>query len=168
MLRGAALGPPVVQRCVLETLRLNPASPVAWRRATADITLRSGRTLPEGALVELDLRAANADPDVFGADAASFNPDRVLPNGVQPWGHSFGGGMHACIGMELDGGIHAGSADDQEHVYGTVTLMVAALLEAGVRPDPDEPPTQDRTSSRPNFERYPVVFDPAARHQESA
>lgn len=157
-----------VQRCVLETLRLNPASPVAWRRAQAPITLRSGRTVPEGALVELDLRAANADPAVFGPDAASFDPDRELPDGVQPWGHSFGGGTHACIGMELDGGVHSGSADDQEHVYGTVTLMVVALLEAGVRPDPDEPPTEDRASSRPNFERYPVVFDPAARtaHEE--
>ncbi|NWJ72622.1 cytochrome P450 [Pseudonocardia sp. ICBG1122] len=152
-----------VQRCVLETLRLNPASPVAWRRATAEVTLRSGRLLPEGALVELDLRAANADPAVFGADAAGFEPDRDLPDGVPPWGHSFGGGMHACIGMELDGGVHSATSADQEHVYGTVTLMVAALLAAGVRPDPDEPPTEDRSSSRPNFERYPVVFDPTTR-----
>ncbi|MBP2366557.1 cytochrome P450 [Pseudonocardia parietis] len=158
-----------VQRCVLETLRLNPASPVAWRRVMADVTLRNGRALPSGSLVELDLRAANTDPAVFGPDAAAFDPDRVLPDGVAPWGHSFGGGMHACIGMELDGGVVAGSsADGEENVYGTVTLMVAALLEAGVRPDPDEPPTEDRSSSRPNFERYPVVFDPAARvaHEE--
>lgn len=152
-----------VQRCVLETLRLNPASPVAWRRAQADVTLRDGRTIPEGALVELDLRAANADPAVFGPGAASFDPDRALPEGVPPWGHSFGGGMHACIGMELDGGVHSDSGDDAEHVYGTVTLMVAALLAAGVAPDPDDPPVEDRGSSRTNFERYPVVFDPAAR-----
>ena len=99
-----------LQRCVLETLRLHPASPVAWRRAMARIELRSGVVLPEGALVEFDLEAANTDPQVWGPDATRFDPDRVLPEGVPPWGHSFGGGMHACIGMELDGGVHVAAA----------------------------------------------------------
>lgn len=153
-----------LQRCVLETLRLHPASPVAWRRAMARIELRSGVVLPEGALVELDLEAANTDPGVWGPDAARFDPDRVLPEGVPPWGHSFGGGMHACIGMELDGGVASvsqpGTGQDREHepVFGTVTLMVHALLAHGARPDPAEPPTQDPHSSRENFSRYPVVF----------
>lgn len=155
-----------VQRCVLETLRLNPASPVARRRALADVTLRSGIAIPAGALVELDLRAANTDPEVFGPDGASFDPDRALPEGVSPWGHSFGGGMHACIGMELDGGVHATADDGHEPVYGTVTLMLDALLRAGARPDRADPPVADTASSRPNFARYPVVLDPAARIQE--
>jgi len=152
-----------LQRCVLETLRLHPASPVAWRRAMATVELRSGIVLPEGALVEFDLAAANTDPQVWGPDAHRFDPDRVLPEGVPPWGHSFGGGMHACIGMELDGGVHAaqaGTGADGEHepVFGTVTLMVHALLNHGARPDPAEPPTRDPNSSRENFSRYPVVF----------
>lgn len=147
-----------LQRCVLETLRLHPASPVAWRLALAEITLRTGTVIPEGALVELDLRAANADPAVWGPDGERFDPDRELAEGVPPWGHSFGGGMHACIGQELDGGVH-GEPDEHEPVFGTVTLMVDALLRHGARPDPDEPPTEDRTSSRRNFARYPVVFD---------
>lgn len=149
-----------LQRCVHETLRLHPASPVAWRRALADVRLRSGVFLPEGALVELDLRAANTDPDVWGPDGHQFNPDRELPDGVPPWGHSFGGGMHACIGMELDGGVQptGGSHDDEEPVFGTVTLMLAALLEGGARPDPHDPPVEDPHSSRKNFARYPVVF----------
>lgn len=149
-----------LQRCVFETLRLHPASPVAWRRSLADIELRSGVRLPEGALVELDLGAANADPGVWGPDAGQFNPDRVLPEGVQPWGHSFGGGMHACIGMELDGGVFGGSDEAAAHepIFGTVTRMVHALLENGARPDPAEPPTRDPHSSRDNFARYPVVF----------
>ena len=148
-----------LQRCVLETLRLHPASPVAWRRAMARIELRSGVVLPEGALVEFDLEAANTDPRVWGPDATRFDPDRVLPEGVPPWGHSFGGGMHACIGMELDGGVHAAGQDgEHEPVFGTVTLMVHALLAHGARPDPAEPPTWDPHSSRENFSRYPVVF----------
>jgi hypothetical protein len=149
-----------LQRCVLETLRLHPASPVAWRRALATIELRSGIVLPEGALVELDLQAANTDPQVWGADADRFDPDRELPDGVPPWGHSFGGGTHACIGMELDGGVHSTGdrTDEHEPVFGTVTLMVHALLANGARPDPAQPPTRDPHSSRENFSRYPVVF----------
>lgn len=154
-----------LQRVVLETLRLHPASPVAWRRALADIRLRSGVELPEGALVELDLQAANTDPEVWGPDAARFDPDRELPDGVPPWGHSFGGGMHACIGMELDGGVHvaADASAGHEPVFGTVTLMLEALLAAGARPDPADPPLEDPHSSRHNFARYPVVFDGASR-----
>ncbi|MGQ0844139.1 MAG: cytochrome P450 [Sporichthyaceae bacterium] len=156
-----------VQRCVLETLRLHPASPVAWRRALADVTLRSGTVLPAGALVELDLLSANCDPDVWGPAAATFDPDRVLPEGVPPWGHSFGGGMHACIGMELDGGVEP-SADDTDPVFGTVALMIAELLRNGARPDPHDAPTIDTSSSRNNFARYPVLFDLADAAEEAS
>lgn len=149
-----------LQRCVHETLRLHPASPVAWRRALADVRLRSGAFLPEGSLVELDLVAANTDPEVWGPDGAEFNPDRELPEGVHPWGHSFGGGMHACIGMELDGGVlESSTGEHEEPVFGTVTLMLDALLKAGARPDPNDPPMEDPYSSRKNFARYPVVFN---------
>ena len=152
--------PLFVQRCVHETLRLHPASPVSWRRALADIVLKSGAVVPEGSLVELDLGSANTDPTVWGSDAAIFNPDRVLPEGVMPWGHSFGGGSHACIGMELDGGVPAGSGHDEDHdpVLGTVTLMLLALVRHGARPDPERPPELDPDTQRENYARYPVVF----------
>jgi len=152
--------PLFVQRCVHETLRLHPASPVSWRRALADIVLKSGAVVPEGSLVELDLGSANTDPTVWGSDAAVFNPDRVLPEGVMPWGHSFGGGSHACIGMELDGGVPAGSGHDEDHdpVLGTVTLMLLALVRHGARPDPERPPELDPDTQRENYARYPVVF----------
>src|SRR5690606_15609251 len=55
-----------VQRCVHETFRLHPASPVATRRALEDVELRDGRVIPAHAPVTLDLRAANRDPEVFG------------------------------------------------------------------------------------------------------
>ena len=156
-----------VQRCVHEVLRLHPASPVAERRALADVTLRDGRVVPAGTLVVMDIRAANRDPEVFGPDAAEFDPFRTVPAGVPPWGHTFGGGMHACIGMELDGGTvpREGPAegppgsDAAEHVLGTVPLMVRELLRHGVRPDPDAPPTKDLHSTRDHFGTYPVLFD---------
>ncbi|MEE8601468.1 cytochrome P450 [Euzebya tangerina] len=153
--------PLFMQRCVHESLRLHPASPVAWRVATEDMVLREGLAVAQGTRVIMDLMAANRDPDVFGPDAAEFNPHRPEPEGVPRWGHSFGGGMHVCIGMELDGGTtpDRGAADRAHHVIGVVPQLVGAMLAHGARRDPDHPPGWDDTSARPNFATYPIVFD---------
>jgi cytochrome P450 len=147
-------------RCIHESLRLHPASPVAWRTALEDVDLRDGRHIPAGTKVVMDLMAANRDPDVFGADADQFNPHRVPADGVPLWGHTFGGGMHVCIGQELDGGVTAAGPDGHEvvDVFGMVALMAEAMLVHGAERDPDNPPRWDTTSERPHFGSYPVVF----------
>ena len=153
--------PGVLQRCVYETLRLHPASPVAQRRALAPISLRGGVEIPGGAFVVLDLAAANRDPRVFDHPDV-YDPLREVPAEVPRWGHAFGGGMHACIGTELAGGVPAPDdpTPDQAHeqVLGTVTLMLEALLTAGARPDRDAAPQRDPHSARDHFASYPVVF----------
>ena len=153
--------PAVLQRCVYETLRLHPASPVAQRRALAPISLRGGVEIPDGAFVVLDLAAANRDPQVFDHPDV-YDPLREVPAEVPRWGHAFGGGMHACIGTELAGGVPAPDdpTPDQAHeqVLGTVTLMLEALLTAGARPDRDAAPQRDPHSARDHFASYPVVF----------
>ena len=153
--------PAVLQRCVYETLRLHPASPVAQRRALAPIRLRGGVEIPDGAFVVLDLAAANRDPQVFDHPDV-YDPLREVPAEVPRWGHAFGGGMHACIGTELAGGVPAPDdpTPDQAHeqVLGTVTLMLEALLTAGARPDRDAAPQRDPHSARDHFASYPVVF----------
>jgi cytochrome P450 len=148
------------QRCMHESLRLNPASPVAWRRPLSDVTLADGTVLPEGSRVVIDLIAANRDTDVWGPDADRFDPHRTIPDGANAWGMSFGGGRHACIGQELDGGLEVlDGADPAEHLYGTVPATVSAFLAAGGRPDPDRPATLDPNTQRKHFSTYPVVFD---------
>ena len=148
--------PAFVQRCVHESLRLHPASPVASRRAVAAAEV--GRCpVAEGELVEVRLAEANLDPDVFGANAGEFDPDRQLPVGVRPWGLSFGYGMHACLGRDLDGGIVGTEGEDEPH-FGTVPLFVHALFSAGARPDPENPPVIDTRTLRRNWGRYPVRF----------
>jgi cytochrome P450 len=150
-----------LQRCVHESMRLNPASPVAWRRAVEDAEV-AGCPVHVSGKVVLDLRAGNRDEAVFGADAARFNPHRTVPAAVPPWGQTFGGGMHACIGMELDAGVVPRAGDPpEEHVYGTIPLMVRAALRHRARPDPDDPPRRDTESERPHFGRYPILLDPA-------
>ena len=49
-------------------------------------------------------------------------------------------------------------APDDDHLYGTVAVMVSATLAAGGRPDPDNPPVQDPNTRRPHFSSYPIVF----------
>lgn len=148
-----------LQRCVHETVRLQPSSPIAQRWALADVDLAGGVSVPAGARVTIDLMAANRDPAAFGDHADAFDPHRELPAGVARWGLSFGLGMHACIGQDLAAGIDPlGREVGDDHLVGLVPVAVRAVLDAGGRPDPDDPPTLDPASSRGYWGRYPVAF----------
>lgn len=149
----------LLQRVVYESLRLHPASPVALRRAVEPLALSNGVEVAVGDEVVLDLLAANRDPDVFGPDADAFNPDRVPAQGAPLWGHSFGGGPHSCIGRELDGGVPAHERlanDGSAPLYGTVAVMLAALLDHRFEPNADDPPEPLANSTRPHHGRFPV------------
>ena len=152
-----------LQRAVHESLRLHPASPVAWRRPLTALQLQSGATLqPEDRLV-LDLAAANRDHTVFGTDAERFDPYRAAPaRPAHPSGLTFGVGVHMCLGKDLDGGLVA-SADipAESHMYGIVTLLIDSLLQHGAMPDPGAPPRIDTSSQRGNWGAYPIVFGTA-------
>ncbi|HTH05052.1 MAG TPA: cytochrome P450 [Ilumatobacteraceae bacterium] len=149
-----------LQRCTHETIRLQPSSPTGMRWALEDVTLDSGRQIPKGAKVVIDLMTVNRDVSAFGEDAERFNPHRVVPDRVAPYGLSFGMGMHACIGENLAAGlIYDGSQSVDEHLFGLVPMAVQAMFDHGVRPDPDDPPEMDTTTSRPYFGRYPVLLD---------
>ncbi len=145
------------QRFVHESMRLHPASPVAMRIATETTRLKSGRELPSGESIAISVEDANRDPDVFGAEPERFDPVRSLPDGVSPWGLSFGHGTHACLGQELAGGVEPEDAVEH-HLLGSVALMAGTMLQAGARPDPSDPPTLDRATTRHMWGRYPVVF----------
>ncbi len=148
-----------LQRCVHETVRLQPSSPIAMRWALADVDLPGAVHVPAGARLTIDLMAVNRDPSAFGAHADDFDPHRVLERGVAPWGLSFGLGMHACIGQDLAAGLDPmGQPVGDDHLYGLVPVAIRALLDAGGRPDPADPPSPDPESSRSYWGRYPVVF----------
>lgn len=154
--------PLFVQRCIHETVRLNPSSPVAQRWALSDVTLRSGLRIPEGGKLVIDLAAVNRDTEVFGPTAAEFDPYRELPHGVAPFGLSFGGGMHVCIGQDLAAGVvPREDVDPGTHLFGLVTRAVQRMFTAGVRRDPEDPPQRDATTARPYWGTYPVLLGPA-------
>jgi len=151
-----------VQRCVLETVRLNPSSPVAVRRALEDVVLSDGTAVRSGEIVTIDLVAVNRDRDMYGPTADEFDPERPLAEGVTPHGLSFGHGMHACIGQELATGVLSdGAVDPDERQFGLIAAAVQAMFAHGVRRDPERPPEVDQHTGRPYWSSYPVVFGDA-------
>jgi cytochrome P450 len=150
--------PDVTQRFVHESLRLHPPSPVARRRALADVELASGVRLAEGAKVVVDVSTANRDPDVFGPTAGEFDPFRTLPDGVPLWGLAFGTGFHACLGQELAGGVASDAGPAPTSLYGAIAGMAQHLIAHGARPDPADPAVADHQSVRPQYGRYPILL----------
>jgi cytochrome P450 len=150
--------PEFVQRCVHETIRLNPSSTVGMRRALEPVRLQSGIEIPRDALVVIDLRTVNRDTAVYGDDAAVFDPHRKIRPGVMPFGLSFAAGMHMCIGQDLAAGVLSRPTGADRALYGLVAQAARAVFAHGVRRDPDDPPVRDTTTTREYWARYPVLF----------
>ncbi len=145
-----------LQRCVHESMRLHPSSPIALRRSMCPMHLEPVGDVAPGDEVTIDLYNANRDTAVFGADAATFNPHRAVAKG-ELVGLSFGLGMHACLGRNLAAGVVAkGQTDPSSHHYGTVTRIIRTLLDHGAHLDANDPPRRDTTTNRIMWAYYPV------------
>ena len=161
-LENLANNPILLQRFVLESVRLHPSSPEAWRRAEQKIILANGDVVEQGEKVVIDLQTANRDSEVFGSDADQFNPMRERRRRLSPAGMSFGGGMHACLGMNLVAGtvlVNDEDYDRENHQFGTITLILKELLIRGMRPHPQELPEKIAASERDVWKIYPVRFN---------
>jgi len=149
-----------LQRCVHESLRLHPASPVAWRVAECPFALVTGSTVQAGDSVMIDIETANREAALFGGDADKFNPHRELVGRTPPYGLTFGVGVHTCFGRDLAGGAPPKSDTAPElHHYGTVTSLLRNLFEHDVRPDPESLPVLDSATQRSNWASYQVLID---------
>lgn len=151
--------PIFVQRCVHESMRLHPSSPVAKRKPLCPVHLPTGETVQGDDEVIVDLLNANRQTGTFGEDAKDFNPNRQLPGNQPPYGLTFGVGVHTCLGRNLAAGdVARPNADPATHQYGTVTLLARALLEAGARPDPERAPAREPNVAREAWATYPVLL----------
>ncbi len=151
-----------VQRCVHETVRLNPSSPIGLRWALEDVRLASGVEIHAGDRVVFDLMSANRDERVFGPSAADFDPFRSLPQDVALYGLSFGSGMHSCIGRDLAAGVLEETVPGEKHLHGLVAIAVHGVLARGARPDPHQAPTMDPHTKRPYWGTYPILLGDAS------
>ena len=153
--------PLFLQRCVHESLRLHPASPVAWRTAVCPFAMGDKRASAEDQVM-IDLETANRDKEIFGEDADIFNPHRSVNGRYPPYGLTFGVGVHSCFGRDLAGGAvpkkGAEEIDVQIHSLGTVTNLVRNLLDNNATVDPDNPPVLDQHTERQHWGKYPVGF----------
>ena len=148
-----------LQRCVHESFRLHPASPVSKRRPLCPVHLPDGGDVGPEDMVVVDLFRANRQPDAFGDDATSFNPQREKSPPHMPYGITFGVGVHSCLGKNLAAGdIPKANSDPANHQFGTVTLIARELLAHGARRDERQTPAQDLSTERETWLRYPIVF----------
>jgi cytochrome P450 len=153
-----AADPLFVQRCVHESMRLHPSSPIAQRRPTCPVHLPTAQQAGEDDRVVISLYEANREKALFGEDADRFDPRRELPATQPPYGLTFGVGIHTCLGRNLAAGdVPKAGTDPTKHQYGTVTLIARALLDHGARPDPERPPQRDVQIAREVWTTYPIL-----------
>jgi cytochrome P450 len=148
-----------LQRALQETIRLrSPFSPYTTRMASEDCTI-AGLDLKKGQEIHVEWVAANRDPEVFGADAEVYNPNRPSPEGygLPRYGVGFGTGSHQCFGLRV---VLGNDGDGGAHVR-----LLQWLMQAGIEPDPSHEPealrkdmSKFRIEDIPRYIKYPVVF----------
>jgi cytochrome P450 len=88
---------------VKESLRLNAAAPVLWRRAVRDTDFR-GTRIPAGTVTGVNPMLTHLLPDIW-TDPASFNPARFSADESRERHRfafvPFGAGAHGCLGTNF-------------------------------------------------------------------
>lgn len=145
-----------LRQAVHETLRLHPPVPALLRAPLEDVVLSSGRRIAKGDHIAIDLNAINRDPEVFGEDAASFNPYRTPRKGVHGYGESFGAGPHVCPGRLIAvGATAAAQKHSDDNTIGVLVRLLEELFRYDVALDPTDPPVRrDDTKA----DRYATFF----------
>jgi cytochrome P450 len=154
-----AADPTFLLHCLQETIRLRaPFSPYTTRLSLEQNQLSDGTTIYPGQELHMEWVKANRDTGVFGADAGGFNPHRATPaDGTPRYGLGFGLGVHQCYGLRV---VVGNDGDGGAHV-----MLLKKLMDAGVRPDPDNPPVglakdMDKFDFEdiPRYIKYPAIF----------
>jgi len=112
-----------------EALRLNPPSPIVWRRALRDFTF-AGRRIPAGTMTGANLMLSHRIESVW-PDPSRFDPLRFAPAAERARHRfafaPFGAGIHKCLGLHFS----------QQQAK---TLLTHLLLHADLRPADPRPP----------------------------
>lgn len=136
------------QRCVMEALRMHPASPVMIREFHGD-------------QLEFDLVSINQDPEVFGTHAAIFWPDRPVRHLRSFSGLTFGAGHHSCPGREIAAGlVRTEKRPGDSTQIGVITRMLKHWVAQGMVRDPSRNAERVQDTTRSNWATYPVKFEP--------
>lgn len=155
--RAKLTDPEFLHQAAAEAFRLHQTTPARFRAASRDIVLSTGRRIARNEMVALHAPVANVQTAVFGNDARYYNPYRETPQGMQPWGMTFGIGVHSCIGRNLVTGI-MNRGDDKHGTHGTAVRIMMALYGLGAELDPDNPPRRPENSLHDTYESVPIIL----------
>ena len=155
--RAHLTDPEWLHRAAAEAFRLHQTSPARFRAAARDVTLSTGRRVKAGEMVALHAPVANVQAEVFGADGRLFNPRRAMPDGMQPWGMTFGLGTHSCLGRNLVTGIQ-NKGDEKHGAHGMAVRILKAMYELGAELDPDNPPRRPEGSLHDTWDSVPMIL----------
>ena len=156
--------PAFLLHCLQETIRLRaPFSPYTTRLSLEQNQLSDGTMIYPGQELHLEWVKANRDTRIFGPDAVGFNPNRPTPaDGTPRYGLGFGLGVHQCYGLRV---VVGNDGSGGAHV-----MLLKKLMDAGVRPDPDNPPVglekdMDKfdVEDIPRYIKYPAIFNGGPR-----
>ena len=137
--------PTLIPDAVEEIIRFYPSFIYMQRTATQDVML-GDMEIKKGQLVRLYYPAVNHDPEVFGADADTFNVLRAkeMPD-LRTQLRSFGIGQHFCLGSHL--------------ARKELVVMFEELIPRIKNPKLVEPPSNLVSSFIPAIKKMPISFD---------
>ncbi|KAH9165244.1 cytochrome P450, partial [Lactarius sanguifluus] len=101
---------PYIRAMVKETVRWAPTVPLGVPHASTMDDRYEGMFIPKGTICLQNMRVLNFDPEVFGSNAAEFDPSRyldekgrvkVLMRGREEGHVSFGFGRRVCPGRHV-------------------------------------------------------------------
>ncbi|KAH9049792.1 cytochrome P450 [Lactarius deliciosus] len=102
---------PYIRAMVKETLRWRPVGPLGFPHLSSEDDWYNGMFIPKGTIVMANVWHLNRDPEIYGADAADFNPARFLdangdvapcPPETKEEGHvTYGFGRRVCVGKHV-------------------------------------------------------------------
>jgi len=102
---------PYIRAMVKEMLRWRPVDPVGLPHLSTEDDWYNGMFIPKGTIMIANVWHLNRDPEIYGADAAHFNPARFLdangevapcPPETKEEGHvTYGFGRRICPGKHV-------------------------------------------------------------------
>jgi cytochrome P450 len=146
-----------LRRVTNEVLRFRFSIPGLVRHAITDATLSSGRQVHAGEWFSLRHGAMNHDPQVFGPDGDSFNPNRLVREVARPYALAFGSGPKICLAKPLVTSVTGPSEGEGEELDRVIVRILKALYKRGVEVDRDRPVVRG-PSSEDRYDVFPVRF----------